>query len=107
MRDIQSILAEASKVADELRLPYIQQKRLRKSIERIHIQVVGFPSSVNLRVRQLIKVAIESAASERSVELTDIIQGAEAVLTDEIKTQVGNYEDIRDHIIYEIITGDI
>lgn len=106
-QDIQAVLQEASKIAEELGLSYIQQKRMRKNIERIHIQFIGFPTSIQLKVSESICLAIKSVASSKSEELIDIISGVESLLPDKTKTQIGSNEIVRGHIIYEIIKGDV
>lgn len=107
LRDIQAILIEATKIAEELGLSYIQQKRMRNNIENIHIQAIGFPSSINLKVSKSIRITIVSVAAGKSIELIDIISGVESLLPDKTKADIGSNDDIRNHIIYEIITGDV
>lgn len=107
LQDIQAVLTEASKIAEELGLTYIQQKRMRKNIEGIHIQSIGFPTSIKLKVSESIRLAITSVASKKSIELIDIISGVESLLPDKTKAHIGSNEIVRDHIVYEIITGDV
>lgn len=106
LQDIKSILDEASEIASELNLDYVQKKRLKKNIERIHLNAIGFPTALNLKISASIYRILSSIAKDIS-DLNSLIHETLNLIPDKTKHEIGNSDDIRDSIIYEIITRDI
>jgi len=104
--DIKEMLGEASEIATEIGLTYLQKKQLRKSIEKIHIESVGFPTSLRLRIRKSISKALGLVKTKTS-DMNSLLAEAAESLSKDLKNEIGNNDDVRNHIIYEVITGDV
>jgi len=104
--DIQELLDEASEIAKEIGLTYLQKKQLRKSIEKIHIESVGFPTSLRLRIRKSISKALDVVKTKTS-DVNSLLAGVAESLPRDLKNEIGNNDDVRNHIIYEVIAGDV
>ena len=107
LHDIQTILSEASEIAHEMGFNYLQKKRLKKNIERIHMQTIGFPSSNKLKISKSIFNALSLVIEDVLKPIEGIIDEAINILPQDIKRQIGNIDDIKSNIIYEIIKRDI
>lgn len=104
--DIQRLLDEANEIAKEIGLTYLQKKQLKKNIEKIHIESVGFPTSLRLKVHKLISESL-SCMKIKTTDLNTLLTEVSESLPKDLKNEIGNIDDVRDHIIYEVITGDV
>ena len=104
--DIKKLIEEANEIATEIGLTYLQKKQLKKSIENLHIELVGFPSSLRLKVRTSIRKGL-NLAENKTTDLNKMITEVEKFLSRELKDEIGHDDDVRSQIIYEIITGDL
>lgn len=107
LQDIQTILSEADQIANELDLSYLERKRLKRSIERIHIRMIWFPTSLNLKIRKAIDNVLSIAVANPEQKISEVVANAVHLLPDEVKKDIEGIDKIRDHIIYEIIVRDI
>jgi hypothetical protein len=104
--DIKELLDEANEIATEIGLTYLQKKQLRKNIEKIHIESVGFLTSLRLKVRKTIREALtctKTGASDLNNLLTEVFES----LPKDLRSEIGSNDDVMDYIIYEVITGDV
>lgn len=104
--DIKKLLDEANEIANEIGLTYLQKMQLRQSIERIHIESVGFPSSLRLRVRKSISRAL-ALAKTKTLDLNNILAEVLESIPKNLQDEIGSIEDVRSNIIYEVILGDV
>ena len=104
--DIKKLLDEANEIATEIGLTYLQKKRLRKNIEKIHIESVGFPTSLGLKVRNTIREALSCIKTGTS-DLNNILAEVFEYLPKDLRREMGSNDDVRDYIIYEVIAGDV
>ena len=102
--DIQKLLDEASEIASEIGLSYLEKKGLKKNIENIHIKSLGFPTSFGLKVHKSI---VEVLGLTKTENLSEWLIKASQLLPQDLRDEMGNSEDVRDYIIYEVITGDV
>lgn len=102
--DIQKLLDEASEIASEIGLSYLEKKGLKKNIENIHIKSLGFPTSFGLKVHKSI---VEVLGLTKTENLSEWLIKAFQLLPQDLRDEMGNNEDVRDYIIYEVITGDV
>lgn len=107
LQNIQTIQNEANDIAKELGLNYLQKNALRKNIERIHIKSIGFPTSRNLKIRKSISSALSTVTDQLNKSITTIIDEASLLLTEKTRNEIGNSDNVRNNIIYEIIVGGI
>lgn len=104
--DISDMLNQAYEVANEIGLNYLQKKQLRSSIEKIHIESVGFPTSLRLRVRKSINQALDSVKT-KTTDMNNLLEEVSNSLPRSLREEIGSNKDVRNHIIYEVIVGDI
>jgi len=105
VQDMQEILAEASEISNELGYNYIKRKIFRSSIERIHIKIVGFPSSLTLKTRKSIRALIPTAISQSSGNVVDMLEFITDELPRKLKKDIGSNDNVTNHILYEIIVS--
>jgi hypothetical protein len=103
---IERLLDEANEIAKEIGLTYLRKKQLKKNIEKIHIESIGFPTSLRLKVHKSICEAL-SCTKTRTTDLNNLLTQVSESLPKDLKNEIGNIDDVRDHIIYEVITGDV
>jgi len=103
---LQTILDHANDIASEIGLKYIEKRKMKQNLERIHSLTFGNPSSIMLKIKKSIHEGIDSISKTKENNLSIVINYVETQLPDKIKKDIGNENDIRDRIIYEIITKD-
>ena len=100
------LLEDFNQMCNELGFNYLEKKTLKKSIERIHIERVGFPSALSVRIKKVITEKLKTIMSSES-DLKKIIEEVESNLSKSIKDTIGANLEVKASIIYEIFVSDI
>lgn len=107
LQNTQTIQNEANDIAKELGLNYFQKNSLRRNIERIHIKSIGFPTTRNLKIKKEILNAISSIVDPMNKDVATVIDEVELLISEIVRNEIGNSDDVRNNIIYEMIVGGI
>lgn len=102
--DMKEILSEAAEISKELEFSFIKKKQFKNNIERIHLKVIGFPTSLTLKIRNSIKPFL-SKEMESSESLPSILKNVIKAMPSELKDNIGSADEIQNHVLYEIIVS--
>ena len=94
-------------ISNEIGLSFIEKKALRKKIERIHIERIGFPSSLSIFIKNAIIIELKHHGFSINSDIKQIIKNVETTLNKSIKDKIGSAFDIKAAIIYEVIMSDL
>ena len=97
---------EVNYIASDLGLDYLANKRLRQSVNKIHLDVIGSPKASVLRLRELIYQAMLEIPDDKKKNTKNFIDYVESVIPDKTKKTISSAHSIRDYIIYELIVRE-
>ena len=93
-------------ICDELNTNFIERKNLRKAIDRIHIERIGYPSALSIRVKKVLKEKLDFM-NHPSTNIKQLILKIEENLGKSLKEKIGSDIDVKALIIYEILVSDV
>lgn len=100
------LFEDLNHILNEIDANFIERKALRKAIERIYIERIGFPSTLSLRIKKVIKEKLKMTTHSSS-DISSIISDVEDSLDISSKASIGSDLDVKAFIIYEILVSDL
>lgn len=107
LRQNDQLLEDLNQISIELGFNYLEKKSLKKIIERIHIERVGFPSALSIRIKKAITGELETIGISFKSDIKKIIAEIENKLSRSFKEIIGSNLEVKASIIYEILVSDI
>lgn len=103
----EQLFDDLNQICNELCINYLEKRSLKKIIERIHIERVGFPSALSIRIKKGITRELEIIGISFDSEIKNLIEEVENKLSWSLKEKIGSNLEVKASIIYEILVGDI
>ena len=107
LRQNDQLLDELNQICNELGFNYLEKKYLKKIIERIHIERIGFPSALSIRIKKAITEELEDIGISFKSDINIIIEEVENKLSQSFKKIIGSNLEVKASIIYEILVSEI
>ena len=107
LRQNDQLLEDLNQISNELGISYLEKKSLKKIIERIHIERVGFPSALSIAIKKAITRELEAIGISFKSDIKNLIEEVGNKLSRSIKEKIGSNLEVKAAIIYEIIVSDI
>jgi hypothetical protein len=94
-------------ISTEMGFGYLEKKELKKILERIHIDRLGFSSNLSISIKNTVKNELKNIENSPESHLKNSISKLENKLNFVLKDKVISNSELRATIIYEIIMSDI
>lgn len=106
LRNNYQLLEDLDQICSELGFNFMEKRSIKKSIERIHLERIGFPSAFSVRIKKVISDKLKTIMSSVT-DINKVIEEVESKLTKSFKDSIGSYLEVKALIIYEILVSDI
>jgi hypothetical protein len=107
VRDYSEIFNDFESITSEIGLKFLEKKELRRRVERLNIDRIGFPSSLFISIRNDVREALEKSGFCLSSDISSLLSEVCDSLGESTKKKIGSDLDVMARIIFEIITSEI
>ena len=100
------LLADCDLLLNELGLGFLEKRNIKRSIERIYLERLGFPTGISIKVKKAIGEKLRATTPSDS-KIDKVIDTVEKSLSKSLKKSIGSDLEIKASIIYEILVSDL
>ena len=102
-----TIMSDFDLISHDIGLKYLEKKDLRRIVERLNIERIGFPTSLDMAIRKDVNEALIKIGLCSNSDISIVLSDVNDYLSDKTKKKIGSDLNVKARIIYEIITSDI
>ena len=102
-----AIMSDFDLISHDIGLKYLEKRDLRRRVERLNIERIGFPTSLSMAIKKDVNEALIKSGLCSNSDISLIISDVNNLLSNRTKGKIGLDLDVKAWIIYEIITSDI